>query len=487
MKNRVISNSLVYTICGLLQKCFTIILLPLYTAYLTTDEYGITNIANTFILTMSFVVAFSLFSAVLRFYVDLKNKDEKLKRFYGTVMIFTFISWVFYFSVLTLFRRLLCKYVFAGTDFYPIVFLCLISLLFNCQHEIYDNALKSQQKAVKASVLGLCYFAIQVVLNIIFVVILKMGAVGIVLSTLIAGASYTIFFWVDMIKHKAVILCIDIQLLKDALKYSIPVMPHNLSTRISMLVSSALIGGTSTLSALGIYSVAAQFGNVSDTILTYVNNAYAPWLFESIHDASTDYKNNIRESVNTICLIIGLFFICIALFSQDYILLLLRKEYAHAWRYVPLIVSVYSIKIVYYFYVSVLFYYKKATRVLFISTLSSSLLNVLLSSILIPQYGVYGSITADAFATFVCVSIVVFISLRFDDVGLKLIDFGKLILLINSFIYIGHYLSYTKNGDSFSLLNLGYKLFVVLIYVTICAIRNQNEIKRIATKVRLKK
>ena len=89
---RVVVNSVIYTFSGLLLKCFSFFLLPLYTAYLTTKDYGITSIANSFISTMSFVVTFSLFSAVMRFYVDLKDSPEKLKRFYGTISLFSFLS-----------------------------------------------------------------------------------------------------------------------------------------------------------------------------------------------------------------------------------------------------------------------------------------------------------------------------------------------------------------------------------------------------------
>ena len=61
---KVVLNSIIYSASGLLIKCFSFFLLPLYTAYLTTEDYGITSIAGSFIRTTEFIVAFSLFSAV---------------------------------------------------------------------------------------------------------------------------------------------------------------------------------------------------------------------------------------------------------------------------------------------------------------------------------------------------------------------------------------------------------------------------------------
>ena len=94
---KLISNSIIYTISGLLLKGLNIFLLPLYTAYLSTDDFGVINITNTFTSVMLFVVAFSLYTSISRFYVEYKDEPEKLKRFYGSVFLFTFFS-----SVITL-------------------------------------------------------------------------------------------------------------------------------------------------------------------------------------------------------------------------------------------------------------------------------------------------------------------------------------------------------------------------------------------------
>lgn len=473
----VISNSIIYTACGLLQKCFSFFLLPLYTAYLSTNDYGVTSIANSFLATMAFVAAFSLYSAVSRFYVELKHDKEKLRRFYGTVLVFIFASCLTIGVILTIFRDSLTKYVFVGIDFYPVVLVCLVQLLFNCQHTLHTYILRSQQKAMKSSLLTLAYFFVTLGFNILFVVVCGMGALGVLLAGTISAAIYTVYFIADMCWHKEIRFCMDFSLLKGALKYSIPIMPHNLSTQIAQLVSNVLIGGTSALSNLGIYSVAAQFANIADTVQNYVDSAYGPWLYEKLHDQEQGYKNSIRQVVGLLIAVIGLFMLGIALFAQDYILLLVQKSYASAWRYVPWIVLVFAIKTMYYFYVEVLFYYKKASRMLFIATLTGSIVNVVLSAFMIPQWGVYGSIVADGVAMVIRVGIIVFISKRFDDVGLCFRDFVLNILVVAVFIFIGLSLSYFKYQDTFSLVNFVYKIGIVLLYIGVQGLVHRNVVK----------
>ena len=143
---------------------------------MTTEDYGITSVASSFSLTMGFVVSLSLFSAIMRFYVDLKDDPKKLARFYGTVVVFSMLSSVVWALLMTVLRAPLSQYVFSGVDYYPVIALCLITLVFNVQHTIYTNILRSQQKAMQSSVLSIAYFFLTLALNMLFVVVLKKGA-----------------------------------------------------------------------------------------------------------------------------------------------------------------------------------------------------------------------------------------------------------------------------------------------------------------------
>lgn len=483
---KVILNSIIYSCSGLLLKCFSFFLLPLYTAYLSTEDYGITSVATTFIGTMSFVVAFSLYSAIKRFYVDYKEDPEKLRRFYGTVCTFVFLSGIVFSGLFYVFRDALSKYVFSGVDFYPIILVCIISLVFECQHTIFSYILKSQQKALKSSVFSIAYFMVTLVLNILFVVVLRMGAVGSLLATMLGYILYTVYFVIEMSVKKTIRFCLDIKVLKDALKYSVPIMPHNLSTHIATLISKVLIGNAASLASLGVYSVASQFGHIADTIQSYVSQAYGPWLFEKLHAHAQGYKAGIRKISGLLSAVIGLFLLGIALFAQDYILLLVDPAYADAWRYVPLIVVVFAIKTMYYFYVEILFYYKKASKLLFTATLSGSLLNLLLSAFMIPMWGVYGSILADMIAMVLRVGIVVLVSKRFEDIGLRLWDFIANLIIVCVFVFAGLAPAFLIFGNTFSLANFGYKVLVVAVYVAVLLLRYRKDALRFVKKIKKK-
>lgn len=484
---KVVVNSLIYSVSGIMLKCFSFFLLPLYTAYLTTADYGITSLASSFTGFMAFVVALSLYSAVMRFYVDYKRDAEKLRRFYGSVCVFAFLSGVLWIGIFTLLRQWTSQTLFSGTPFFPIILVCLLELLFTVQQTIFDNILRSQQRAFLSSILTIVLFLGRLALNITFVVGLKMGALGTLLASAIANFLFSVCFFFYLMRTKQIFLCLDWGILRDALRYSVPILPHNLSTHIAALVSKILISSAASLGQLGVYSVASQFGVVSDTIQTYISNAFDPWLFEKLKEHRSDFRQSIRSVVKMLIAVIGLLFVGIALFSQDYILLFVAEAYHGAWVYVPLIVLVYSIKTAYYFYLSVLLYYKKASRLLFTATLTGSLVNVALSAVLVPLWSVYGSIAADAISVLIRIAIIVVIAGRFDDVGLRIRDFILNFSIIAVFILAGLLPSYLSNIQSFSLLNFGYKLLLTVLYMALVFVMHRRELLRLGRQLFLRR
>ena len=482
-----LKNSAIYTASGLLLKCFSFFLLPLYTRYLTTEDYGITNIAQSFASTMGPLIAFSLFSAVLRFYVDLKDNPERLRRFYGTIMTFVFISSVIFGGIFYLLRDFLSEKVFSGIDFYPIILVCILGLIFSCQHQIYGNILKSQQKAVKTSLLTIIFFFVSVILNIVFVVYFKLGALGVLLATFISNALYTAYFLYDMLSKKYMTICLDFKVLKDALHYSIPIIPHQLSTHIAVLISKVLLGGSHSLGVLGIYSVASQFGHLSETVHSYISEAYQPWLFEKLKAKEDGYKLYIRKMVRMLIALIGIPFIFISLFSHDYIVLFIDPKFIDAWKIVPLIILVFGIKTAYYFYIDVLFFYKSASRKIFIATVTGSLSNIILSYFLIPMWGIMGTISANAISMIIRIGIIIFMSQEYEDTGIRLGDFLVNFFTIALFVGGGLSLSFFVYGNNFSVLNLLFKFAVMGLYIGYIYLMFKTEIKSFYNTVKKSK
>lgn len=479
---KIFSDTLIYMVSGLMLKGFSFFLLPLYTAYLSPTDYGITSITSSFLATTSFLTSLSLYSAVFRFYADLKNDRLKLRRFYGTIISFVMIITAGSILIMFLLKNWIITYIFVGIDFFPTIFLVIISLFFYCQYLIYENVLKSQQRAKKYAVVTTGYFFITLLANLIFVIQFNMGATGVLIANLITYILFTLVFWVDLSIGKSIEWCFDIKILKEALNYSIPIIPHNLSTQLAMFISKIFIGDIANLGAVGLYAIASQFANIADVVQNYVNSAYGPWLYEQLNEKKDDMKHKISMISSSLVYLLGFFLLGIALFTHDFIILFLSKSYVLAWMYVPLIVWVLLIKTIYYFYVEILFYHKNASRLIFISTLSSSLVNILLSYFAIKSFGIIGSIMADFISVLIRVILVVYLAQRFDDIGLRLKDFVLNILFISLFMLVGLYFSYKNYPTTFNLHEFLYRIGVMILYLFIIIYMNKKNFSFLVTR-----
>src|SRR5699024_12790255 len=102
--------------------------------------------------------------------------------------------------------------------------------------------------------------------NFVFIVVFKLGATGMLLAKLIVHVAYMFYVIYDLKKHRLFMFAFDIKILWNALKYSVPLMPHNLSTRIASFASRVFlnIGGTATV--VGLYSVGLRFVQLIDIV-----------------------------------------------------------------------------------------------------------------------------------------------------------------------------------------------------------------------------
>lgn len=462
-----ISNSIIYTLNGLLLKAFNFLLLPLYTIYLTTKDYGTINLITSFVLVANYIVSFSLYSAIMRFYVDIKNDKIQVKRFFGSIIVFVFLSGISFSLLFLIFRNLVISLFLKNLDFYPTVLIVLIGLTFDCLNTVYQYILRSMEKAKKFLIVSLSYFSMQIILNITLVVFLRLGANGVLLATLFLNLLFFIYIIIDLRYCDLLTICIDIPLLKNALKYSIPLLPHNLSAQINSFASKIFINNSFSLSTVGLYGLACQFGSITDMVQSSVNIAFQPWFFDQMNKKETDYKKNIVRVSNFLIWVFGAVFLIIALFSQEAILLFTDKSYNRAWTVVPLIVITYSVKTIYYFYVNILFYYKQATKFIFIATLSSSFIDICLTAILVPSLDMYGSVLADIISMMIRITLVVIMSRRFENIGYNIRNFIYLIILNIIFIGAGLLLSYFKFIYIFNWTNVIFKIGIISIYLAI--------------------
>ena len=475
LKSSVYVNSVLYSGGNILLQAFSFFLIPLYTAFLSTEQYGIINLANSFTAVLGFIIAFGLQFSVKRYYTEYKESRERVARMYSSA-----INFVIFFSLLVILVFLPSITIWSGSLLPGLeVKIVVIAVLIGCSSgltTIYQDILKGMQQAKKSVLVTYVMFFLLVSMNIVAVVVLQLGATGILLSSLIGNIILAGYMFYDLKKQSLYLFCFDKTEFFNLVKYSAPLLPHTLAFSIYSYFARIIITSKLSLAILGLYSLATQFGNVSDIVLNSVQSAFQPWMFDRMKENGVDSKYQIQRTTHILMWLYGFMFILIGAYSQEAILIMADKNFAEAWHYVPIMVFSIALKSPLYFYNNFLYYEKSKTKYILYSTVVGSVLSILFIFALIPSLGVYGVILAEALAMLVRLAIAVYYTRKetaniYSLVKLELLSFIPMI-----FLAIAIAPSYLLFENKLSGINIAYKAIVFLIYALFFAFLYKDSI-----------
>ena len=463
--NKLFKNSLFFSIGIVLGKAASFLLLPIYTHYLSDAEYGVATTLVNFSSVLGLVIMMSLRAAMIRFYNDYKDSEER-KTFIGSLITLVLVSSVAFTVILTLLRDLYAPFAFKGIDFFPLVFASIIAACFEGLFSLYQSIWQASQNGKAYSVNNALYLISHVVINSILVVFFKMGAGAIVWGAAINAALFSIYGIIMLLIKKEMRICLNAAIIKRAVLYSLPILPHNLANNISTLMSKLILNHRISYAASGLYTVASQISTIMSFVQSSLNLAFRPWFIEQM-DKGEDGKKEIKNSSVLICTIYCFVSVGIALFSQEIIYIFTSAEYRSAWKIVPILVSALTVAFIYYSHVQSIMYNIKASKIAFVCSITGCISNVLLSVVLVRPLNSYGVAIAYLLSQAILATITVIFSRRAEKV-----DFGLGQMVLNIFISatimaIFLFPSYFAEKEKITFLNILYKScgFIIAFFV----------------------
>ncbi|MCD4827970.1 MAG: oligosaccharide flippase family protein [Candidatus Cloacimonetes bacterium] len=388
-------HSIIYTISTVAGSAMGFVLIPLLTAWLTTEQYGLVANVQSLVQLFNVLFAFGLTVTWSRFWFDFEENSREQRRFLGTTLLFI-AAWSL---TLTAIMVLVGPWLFArllpGVDFYPYVAIALGTSLcmvfFNQQQIIF----RVRQKSWWFAVLNIGRLVLTVGLVALSVGALRQGTLGKVAADLIVAAvSAAIALWLLL---RRVHLCIDWKRLREALRYALPLLPHTLAIVVLQITDKFFLTQMRGLDTTGIYSVAFKFGSIMSIIVYSVNMSWHPFFMKTATSHQVDAKPIFARLTTYWLMAMLLVALCITLFSREMVQLFTFSEsYFAAAPLVPVFVFAYLLYGLYMLAATQVFYTKKAVKLMPLATVCAGVLNILLNALLIPRWGMYGA----AWATF---------------------------------------------------------------------------------------
>lgn len=382
--SRLATHSLVYLASNVLTAALPFALLPILTRYLSPAEYGQVATFQALLNVATLLIGMNLSGAasVQKFKID----DVALRRYLGTCLLIN-LSAALIGAV---------GLAFAGPAMAHMLDLprawLYVALAGGLAGGVYAYRLILWQVEGQPIAYGAFNLTLSVV-NVTVSLLLVVGAneggngrvAGIGLATVIMG-----LFAADLLRRsRAVSLQWDAAAGRNALLFSLPLVPHALAGMAMSQADRFLIGQQLGLSEAGVYAVSMQLAAPLIMVADGFNRAYVPWLYRRLSAGQTDAA--ITLSALGAILVFVATFIVIGL-TRLFLPVLLGEKFALAGDLLIWLAPGVAASAAYYMFVNFIFYAEKTATIPLV-TVTAATAYVTVGLAAVQSYGSHGLAT----------------------------------------------------------------------------------------------
>lgn len=179
-------NAAVYGFGRILGKVISFLLIPFYTFYFSTAEYGVMEILNLAAMIAAVVLAPGLSTAVMRFFYDTEDDDER-KTVISTGLVTTLIVGGAVTALAFLFPQWISQALLGSGKYRVLIQLLAVGFFFTFSADIGWVYLRGRQRSTLYTFLTQAFLVTSVLLNLLFVAVLKLGLAGCFWANAAAG------------------------------------------------------------------------------------------------------------------------------------------------------------------------------------------------------------------------------------------------------------------------------------------------------------
>jgi O-antigen/teichoic acid export membrane protein len=340
------------------------------------------------------IVGLNVSAAVGRRFVDSETVD--LKQYLSGCLVI-----IVFFTGLTVIVFKICSGLLSRLSGLSEEWLWTVPLAagFQCVLDAALVVLQMQHKQTLFGALRISKTFLETGLTVALVVWLSYGWDGPIYAQLVSGglvvAVVSFIFW----RHGWLTRSINFSYISDAVQFGAPLIPHVIGSSVIVFVDRIFIARLVGLADAGLYTAGYQVGMIISLIQTSFNQAWVPWLFESL-------KRGGLHTKLTIVRISYLYFVALTLLAvtlgvaAPYVLkTFLGHQYESSGKFVIWIAMGYAFNGMYKMVANYIFYSEK-TYLLAIVTFCVATVYIPICYLLIVWNGALGSAQASTIIFF---------------------------------------------------------------------------------------
>ncbi len=374
-------NTALFALNTIGTKLINFLLVPIYTAVLTTSEYGTADLVSTIVMILVPFLTLNINEAVMRFCLDEKADYNKVM---SSGLAITVVSIV------------LGLVVVPGASLFPAVRTLKWYISGYCiTHGVFNISvayLRGKEMLSTFAISNLLQALGTTGFNILFLIVLKLGLPGYFLAHIL-GYVFSIIYALFKGKVFEVItnFHFDIDLTKKMVAYSIVLVPTSFMWWImnssDRLMITAMVGAA----ANGVYAISYKVPTAVSAMSTVFNQA---WSYSAIkEDKSSDREAFNNKMFDKLISFQVLATSSLIMVIKPFLKVYVNDNYYSAWKYTPyLLVGFFFMSLG--TFLSTSYTVNKDSKGFLFSGMTGAILNLLLNWVLIPSLGVTGAALA---------------------------------------------------------------------------------------------
>ena len=376
-------NSLFVFIGNIGSRAIGFIMLPFYTSWLSVEQYGTVDLVTVYVSLLLPFISFSLSSAI--FAIPVGHKKEEQGQYFTIGLVFVLASIVVSSLLIVgigslniIEDEVFNKYT---------VYICIMLLTSFLQTYIQQFCMAIDKMFV-FSCTGIVLAATTAIGG--FILIPNQGIEGYLKAIIVANVITILFTAIIMKAYEYIILkSFNTTLLKEMLKYRIPMIPNKLLWWIIASFNRVTMNQYIGVYYLGLYAIASKLPSIISSMINPLSNS---WKLSVVQEYKNEDFNKYYSNISqAIVMIVSLGVMILGILSELIIGIITDTEYHVSWIYSPiLLLSVVFVTLDQM--VAPIFMAYRKTKYFLYASLCGAIIGVILNFVLIPFIGIWGAV-----------------------------------------------------------------------------------------------
>lgn len=373
-----IKASIWFTVSNVIQKGIALLSTPIFTRLMTTEQYGVYSVYQSWYSIISIFATLNLYAGVYNNGL-LKADTERKKQSFTSSMLglsttITCILFVIYLVG--------CDFWTSLFDLSPIfIFAMFAELLFSPAFSFWSAKERFDYKYRKLVGITVLMGIFSPLLGVIAVLHTEYKTEARVLSFVLVQVCVGLIIYIYTMFKGRQFFNKDIWMY--ALAFNLPLIPHYLSQTVlgqaDRIMISKMVGSTEA----AIYSVTYTISMMFNIVMSAINNSLIPYIYKSLK--SRNYVS-IKKNMNFLTVFVAIACLVATAFGPEIIKIFAAPEYYEAHRIVPPVAV--SLLFVFLFGVfGVIEFYYEETWFIMVASSTAAVLNVILNYFGIQYFG----------------------------------------------------------------------------------------------------